>query len=264
MWSMAPTDSNARPYVTPSLLSLGVAYVLLVTASVAALVFFRHDMALIAPSALNPFGPSEPSRLFFVANPEGIRASAFLGFASAISLTIYTATIIGLMECLGPRDAKSYVAFAGGLAASGGLAAAGLFLRVLSVPEAAASVPVARVLHFLVFLTGGPAFAAGMGLLAAGVSCSHFANVLPKWLVWLGLSIGATGVLSTFGLLSVPMTVAIPVTRVAGFVWLIAVGALAPKRERAAAMMAHMREEHLDEEEVGKEHEILRFFGDSQ
>jgi hypothetical protein len=229
MCSMAPTDSDARPCVTPSLLPLAVAYALLVTASVAALAFFRHDMALIGPSALNPFGPSETSRLFLVANPEGIRASAFLCFASAIPLSIYTATIVGLLQYLGPRDAKSYVAFAGGLAASGGLAAAGLFLWVLSVPEAAASVPVARVLHFLVFLTGGPAFAAGMGLLAAGVSSSHFANVLPRWLVWLGLSIGGTGVLSTLGLLSVPMTVAIPVTRVGGFVWLIAVGALVPK-----------------------------------
>jgi len=68
------------------------------------------------------------------------------------------------------------------------------------------------------------------GLLAAGVSASsHFARLLPKWVVRLGLVIAATGALSALGLLSLPMTVAIPVTRVGGFVWLIAVGALMPR-----------------------------------
>jgi hypothetical protein len=111
------------------------------------------------------------------------------------------------------------------LAASGGLAAAGIFLWVLSVPEVAASSPVVRALHFLVFLSGGPAFAIGMGLLAGGVSVSsHFTGVLPKWVVRLGLLVAVTGALSTFGLISLFMTVAIPITRVGGLGWLIAAG----------------------------------------
>ena len=225
-----PRRLDTRTYVPSSLLSLAVTYAGLAIASVAALAFLGQDVALSGLSVLNPFGPPEISRRFFAANPEAIRASGFLCFASAIPLGVYTATLVSLLQQLGERDAKSYVTLAGGLAAAGCLAAAGLLLWVLSVPEAAASLPVARALHFLVFLAGGPAFAAGMGLLAASASRSGpFAHVLPRWVVWLGLSIGGTGALSTLGLLSVAMTVAIPVTRVGGFVWLIAVGALMPK-----------------------------------
>jgi len=214
----------------PSLVSLAAAYTLLVVASVAALAFLRHDATLSGMAALNPFGPPEISRHFFSTNPEAVRFSALLDFASAIAFAIYTATTVARLQFLGVRHAGVQTAFAGGLAASGGLSAAGLFLWVLSVPEAVASVPVARALHFLIFLCGGPAFALGMGLLAAGVSASsHFARLLPKWVVRLGLVIAATGALSALGLLSLPMTVAIPVTRVGGFVWLIAVGALMPR-----------------------------------
>jgi len=147
----------------PSLVSLAAAYTLLVVASVAALAFLRHDATLSGMAALNPFGPPEISRHFFSTNPEAVRFSALLDFASAIAFAIYTATTVARLQFLGVRHAGVQTAFAGGLAASGGLSAAGLFLWVLSVPEAVASVPVARALHFLIFLCGGPAFALGMG-----------------------------------------------------------------------------------------------------
>jgi hypothetical protein len=71
----------------------------------------------------------------------------------------------------------------------------------------------------------------GMGLLAGGASMSLLATgLLPNWVTRLGLALAVTGALSSLGLLIVPMTVAIPVTRVGGFVWLIAVGALLPSR----------------------------------
>ena len=81
------------------------------------------------------------------------------------------------------------------------------------------------------FLCGGPAFPAGFELLAAGVSVtSYFARLLPRWLVWFGLLIAVAGELSTLSLIALPMTLAIPITRFGGFIWLIAVGALMPKR----------------------------------
>ena len=239
---MSPTDTDVPPRAIPSLLSLAVAYSLLVIASVAALAFLRHDTALRGMAALNPFGPPESSRLLFATNPDAIRASAFLCFASALPLGIYTAIIVSRLQRLGARDAESYIAFAGGLSASAGLAAAGLLLWVLSVPEVAGSVAVARALHFLIFLTGGPAFAAGMGLLAAGVSRSNqFAHILPKWVVWLGHLIAATGALSTLGMLSVPMTVAIPLTRFGGIVWLIVVGARLRRDRPGAGIVSRER-----------------------
>lgn len=209
------------------LVSLAVAYGLLVVASVGSLALLRQDVSLQGMVPLNPFGPPEQSRNMFATNPEAVRVGAFFDFASAIPLAIYTAVMVDRLQLLGVRHAGTQIGFAGGLAASGGLAAAGLFLWVLSVPEAVASVPVARVLHFLVFLCGGPGFAVGMGLFAGGVSASgHGARFLPGWVVWLGLVIAATGSLASLGLLSLAMTVAIPVTRVGGFIWLIAAGAL--------------------------------------
>ncbi len=215
---------------TSSLLSLGAAHALLLVASVAALTLLRHGTSLRDIAALNPFGEPEIARQFFSLDPEATRVSGFLCFASAIPLAIYTATTVARLQFLGVRHAGVYAAFAGGIAASGGLAVAGLFLWMLSVPEAAASMPVARALHFLVFLFGGPAFAVGLGLLAGGVSVSsHFARLLPQWVVWFGFLIATTGALSALGLLSVPMTVAIPITRVGGVGWLLAVGALMPR-----------------------------------
>jgi hypothetical protein len=199
---------------------------LLVVAGVAALVVFRHDAALGDLAGLNPFGPPELARHFFSTEQEATRAAGFFCFASAIPLAIYTAVMVARLHLLGLQDAAVYTAFAGGLAASGGLAAAGISLWVLSVPEVTASIPVVRTLHFLVFLCGGPAFAIGMGLLAGGVSVSsRFTGLLARWLVSFGLVVAVTGVLSAFGLISLPMTVAIPITRVGGIGWLIAAGA---------------------------------------
>lgn len=109
-----------------------------------------------------------------------------------------------------------------------------MFLWVLSVPEVSASLPVARALHYLVFLCGGPAFAVGMGLLAGGVSAAgRVVGVLPRWATRLGLVLATTGALSALGLVSVPITIAIPITRVGGFAWLIAAGAVLPSRPMA-------------------------------
>lgn len=229
--NLEPNDAGARG--TPSLVVLGAVYTLLVIASVAALTVFRRDTTLRDAAALNPFGSPELSRQFFAADLVATRVSAFLGFASAIPLAIYSATLVARLQFLGVRHAGVYIAFAGGIAASGGLAAAGLFLWLLSVPDVAASISVTRALHFLVFLCGGPGFAVGMGLLAGGVSISSRLNrLLPRWVVWLGLLIAATGALSSLGLVSLPMTIAIPITRVGGFVWVIAVGALLPLEQR--------------------------------
>lgn len=222
---------DARSQPTPSLFPLAVAYLLLVVISVGAIAILPRGTTSSGLAALDPFGPAELSRRFFAASPDAVRAGAFFCFVSAIPLVMYAAIIVARLRSLGLRDAGVHAAFAGGLAASGALAAAGLFLWMLSVPEATASLSVAHAFHLLVFLCGGPAFAVGMGLLAGGVSMSLFATgLLPTWVVRLGLALAVTGALSTLGLLILPMTVAIPVTRVGGFVWLIAVGALLPNR----------------------------------
>jgi hypothetical protein len=221
---------NSRTHAGSPLLSLAVVHTLLFVASLAGLILLRHGAALSGVLSLNPYGSGEAARNFFAESPPAARVGAFFLLGSAIFLGIYTATIVSRLRFLGVRAAGSDIAFVGGLAASGALAAAALYLWVLSVAEASASIPVTRVLHFMTFLCGGAAFSAGFGLLAAGVSVtSYFARLLPRWLVWFGLLIAIAGELSALSLIALPMTFAIPITRFGGFIWLIAVGALIPK-----------------------------------
>lgn len=223
--------SDGGSQSTTSLVPLAVAYILLIVISVGAIAILPPGTTSSGMAALDPFGPPELSRRFFASSADAVRVSAFFCFASAIPLVIYTAIIVTRLRLLGFRDAGQHAAFAGGLAASGGLALAGLFLWAMSDAEISASLPITHTLHFLVFLSGGPAFAVGMGLLAGGASMTLFdTGLVPNWVVRLGLALAVTGALSALGLLILPLTVAIPVTRVGGFVWLIAVGALLPSR----------------------------------
>ena len=220
------SELTSRTHAGPSLLSLAVVHMLLFVASLAALLLLRQGASLSTVMSLNPYGPAEAARNFFAESPQAVRVGAFFLLGSAILLRIYTASIVSQLRHVEGRAAGSDIASAGGLAASGGLAAAALCLWVLSVPDARASIPVTRVLHFMTFLCDGAAFSAGFGLLAAGVSVtSYIARLLPRWLIGFGLLIAITGELSTLSLIAVPMTFAIPITRFGGFIWLIAVAA---------------------------------------
>jgi hypothetical protein len=138
---------------------------------------------------------------------------------------------VSRLRFLGVRAAGTHITLFGGFAAAVALAVSALCSWVLSVPEVNSSLATLRLMHFLSFLAGGVAFAVGFGLLAAGVSVtSFFARLLPRWLVWFGLLIALAGELSSISLVAYPMAFALPVTRFGGFVWLIAVGALMPKR----------------------------------
>jgi hypothetical protein len=71
------------------------------------------------------------------------------------------------------------------------------------------------------------------GLLAAGVSVtSHFARLLPRWLVVLGMIVAAAGEVASLSLVAYPANIAIPVTRFVGFAWLILLGTRLPKTLR--------------------------------
>jgi len=215
-------------FAGPPLLPLAIVHTLLFIASIVSAVWLRHGAPFITP-----FGDAEAARAFFASNPLAVKVSAFFFFGSAVPLAIYTATVVSRLRFLGVRAAGTNIALFGGFAASGAIAASGLCTWVLSVPEVAASLVAARVLYFLSFLFGGAGFAVAFGLLAAGVSVtSHFARLLPSWLVVVGMIVAASGELSSLSLIAFPANLAIPVTRFVGFAWLILVGGLLPKTLR--------------------------------
>jgi hypothetical protein len=210
-------------------LPLAIVYTPLFVANIASAVLLRHG-----PSFVTPFGDAEATRVFFAANPFAVKLSAFFFFGSAVPLAIYTATVVSRLRYLGVRAAGTNIALFGGFAASGGIAISGLCTWVLSVPEVSASLVTTRVLYFMAFLFGGAGFAVAFGLLAAGVSVTsrHFARLLPRWLVVLGMIVAVAGELSSLSLIAYPANLAIPVTRFVGFAWLILVGGRLPETLR--------------------------------
>jgi hypothetical protein len=204
-------------FAGPPLLPLALIYTLLFLANLAAAALLRRGVPFVSP-----FGDAEAARAFFAANPLAVKVSAFFLFGSAVPLAIYTATVVSRLGYLGVRAAGTNIALLGGFAASGATAISGLCMWVLWVPEISASLVGARILQFVSFLFGGVGFAVAFGLLAAGVSVtSHFARLLPRWLIVLGMIVAVAGELSFFSLITYPANFAIPVTRFVGFVWLI-------------------------------------------
>src|SRR3984893_15863538 len=215
-------------FAGPPLLPLAIVHTLLFIASVVSAALLRHGAPFVTP-----FGDAEAARVFFAANPLAFKVSAFFFFGSAVPLAIYSATVVSRLHYLGVRAAGTNIALFGGFAASGAIAISGLCTWVLSVPEVSASLVATRVLYFMSFLFGGAGFAVAFGLLAAGVSVtSHFARLLPRWLVVLGMVVAVAGELSSLSLIGSPANLAIPVTRFVGFAWLILVGGRLPETLR--------------------------------
>ena len=223
-------NSQFAYHAGPPLLLPALSYTLLFAASLLSGALLRHGTPFV-----NPYSPAEAAQAFFAQNFTATRWSAFFFFGSSVPLAIYTATVVSRLRFLGVRAAGTYIALAGGLAASGAIALSALCSWVLSLPEITASAALTKGLHFLSFLLGGVSFAVGFGLLAAGVSVtSHFFRLLPRWVTWFGLFIALAGELSTFSLVAYPANLALPITRFGGFIWLIAVAALLPKTRGSA------------------------------
>lgn len=220
---MKSISGNSR-FAGPSLVWLALVHVGLFVAMGVAGNLMQHGTPV-----MNPYGSAEKAREFFANNAEQIRVTQFLFFASAIPLGIYAATIVSRLRYLGVRAAGTNIALLGGFVASLLIALSALFSWTLSIPEISASLPVTRLLHFLTFQLGGPGFAVFFGLLAAGVCVtSYFKKLLPGWVIWLGMVVAVAGELSSVSLVNYYFTLAIPVTRFVGFVWLIAAGAKLP------------------------------------
>jgi hypothetical protein len=224
---MKRTDQTLA-HAGPSLMALALVYTLLVAASIISGLLLKHGAAVVSP-----YSSAEEARRFFADNPVALRVSAFFLFASSVPLGIYAATVVSRLHFLGVRAAGAPIALLGGLAASMSLAVSGFCVWVLSVAEVSESLPVTRLMHFMIVLSGGVGFGFAFGLLAAAVSVtSYFLGLLPRWVVWFGILIAIAGELSSLSLLTLWFAPLIPIVRFSGFIWVIAVGATLPKTVR--------------------------------
>jgi hypothetical protein len=95
------------------------------------------------------------------------------------------------------------------------------------------------VLADLSFATGAAGFVVPLALLLAGVAVpSLILGLVARPLAWAGLSIAATGALSTFALLTPALDVTLPIGRFGGLLWLIAGSIALPRTRRAAVTRA--------------------------
>ena len=131
------------------------------------------------------------------------------------------------------RAAGVNITFFGGLTATFALILSGLSGWILSLPDIAASAPLAKAIYFFSFLSGGVTYAVGLGLLAAGVSVtSYFTRHLPRWLVALGMIVAVAGEFSSLSLIAYLANFLIPITRYLGFIWMLLVAVNLTRNQR--------------------------------
>lgn len=160
------------------------------------------------------------------------RWCAFALFGSAFPLGVFTATAVSQLRWLGARVAGTLIALFGGFLAAANLAIGGLFLSLLALPAAASNVTAIRVLDLFMSIFSGVGYCVPVALLFAGLSIPCLIlGLLPKWVSLLGLVLAVVGVLSWFAMVAPAALVLIPIVRVGGFFWLIAVAVLLPSRK---------------------------------
>ena len=203
----------------PSLLLLAIVHLLLFAANLAVVAALRHGAPYI-----NPFAPAEAVRTFFMQNPSATRIGSFFLFSSAVPFGIFAVTTVSWLRFLKVRAAGVNITLFGGLTATFAVLLSGLSGWIVSLPDIAASAPLAKAIYFFSFLSGGVAYAVGFGLLAAGVSVtSYFTRHLPRWLVVFGMIVAVAGELSALSLITYPANFLIPITRYLGFIWMLLV-----------------------------------------
>jgi hypothetical protein len=92
---------------------------------------------------------------------------------------------------------------------------------------------VTEAFYYFGFAAGGPGYSVPLGLLMAGISVpALLMKLLPKWVAWMGIALGAIGELSWLNLILPKLVFLVPLTRFPGFIWLIAAGFLLPRETR--------------------------------
>ncbi|GAB2544921.1 DUF4386 domain-containing protein [Nocardia heshunensis] len=153
-----------------------------------------------------------------------IHVGALLLMLSAAPLVIVTGIIQNVLR--GPS-----ILTIGGALAAGGLTFSAVFGWAGSRLNGSAAPDLARTLADLGYLSGGPAFAGGFGLLAIGIAIpALLERKLPGWLIWCGLGIAVVAALSTLALVAAPFGFLLPVVRFGGLLWLVAVAVILSRR----------------------------------
>ena len=222
---MTTINSTNNKHAGPNPGIVAIVYTLLFNAGLYFVISFTGG-----PHFPGPWESSETIAAYFQGHSRAVLACAFLQFAAAIPLGIFTATMVSRLQFLGVRVAGAHIALFGGLMTAFNMAASALVLWVMAYPGIAQDAAVLRALYYLTFALGGVGFSVPMGLLIAGLSIpAAFFKLLPNWLVVFGLVLAVIGELSALSLVIPKALFLIPLTRFPAFIWLIGAGFALPK-----------------------------------
>jgi hypothetical protein len=182
----------------------------------------------------SPFTSAAEVQAYFRDHPAAVQAGAIAQFASAVPLLIYASTASSRLRQLGVTAPGATIALAGGTVASAALGLSGLLQWTLSRPDVSVDTATVRANSTLIFLVGGPWHVVALGLLVAGIAVPSLTiGLLPRPLAWAGLANAVVAELSTLTLVSPKLAILVPFGRFPALVWLVAAGALLPRRPRA-------------------------------
>ncbi|MTE17058.1 DUF4386 domain-containing protein [Nocardia aurantiaca] len=188
--------------------------------------FAALTIAYVAANARTPHPDASGQDVlaYTTAHAGLINAGALLLLLSAAPLAIAAGLIQRVLR--GPS-----LTTIGAALAAGGLTFSALFAWTGGRLTDSAAPALARALADLGYLSGGPAYAAGFGLLALGIAIPAMLDrKLPAWLIWCGFGIAAVAALSTLALVISGFGFLLPVVRFAGSLWLIAVAVVLSRR----------------------------------
>jgi hypothetical protein len=144
-------------------------------------------------------------------------------------LCVFIATTVSRLRFLGVRAAGETIAFVGGSIAPAMLILSALCTWSLTRPGIAEEAGAVRALQAVGFAGGGPGFVVPLGLFFAGVSVTAgLSKLIPRWLMWLGLTVALACELASFTLLNFAAGYFIPVGRFISIIWMIGLALTIP------------------------------------
>ena len=126
----------------PSLILLAIVHLLLFVSNLTVAAALGHGASYV-----NPFAAAEAVRAFFAQNTSATRSSSFFLFGSAVPFGIFAVTTVSWLRFLKVRAAGVNIAFFGGLTATFALMLSGLSGWIVSLPDIAASAPLAKAIY---------------------------------------------------------------------------------------------------------------------
>lgn len=206
-------------YTGPNLLLLTLIYLGLLLAGgsrLSAALAVPHDSAERAVAYMAKFGWT-------------IQLGSFFELVSAIPLGIFIATTISRLRFLGVRTAGESIAFLGGSGATMMLILSALTNWSLTRPGIAEATGATAALRAVSFAAAGPGFVVLLGFFVAGVSlAAGLGEVLPRWVMWLGIMIAVACELAALTVLNFKAGYFIPVGRFVSIVWMIGLSLTLP------------------------------------